>query len=207
MRGDVLSSFTIQRLTVSDPKGVWIEADQLAVRWRPGEILFKRVHVQVFTAGRITVFRQPVLVHQPKTAQASQVTVQLDVFKARVQSEPAFSQARAVYDVQGAFHQGEHGSVVAALDMRSVLRPGDFLKADLDLDRNNSLNLDAEAKEVKGGGIAGSLGLAPDQAFSLSAHISGVTTIGRLSAVAHSGADTPFTAEGGWTRRSGSTRA
>ena len=203
VRGDVLDHFTIDRLTVSDPKGVWIEADTLAVRWRPGELLFKRLHVQALTVGRLTLFRQPILVNQPKGGQAPKVTVQFDLIKARVQTEPAFSQTRAVYDVAAKFHQADHERISAALDMRSVLRPGDFLRADLDLGRKNSLKLDAEAQEVKSGGIAGSLGLPVDQPFFLTAHVSGETANGRLSAVARSGADTPFTAQGAWTPAGG----
>jgi translocation and assembly module TamB len=203
VRGDVLHTFTIQRLTVSDPKGVWIEADKLAVRWRPGELLFRRLHVQSMTVGQVTIYRQPVLVPQPSAGQPPQINFHFDALKARVLSEPAFSQTRAIYDVTGRFEQQAGGRTVASLDMRSVLRPGDFLTLNLDLGAKNSLKLDADAREVGGGGIAGSLGLAADQPFVLSVHLSGATSNGRFNAIARSGADTPLTAQGAWTPNGG----
>lgn len=207
VRGDVLSNFTIDRLTISDPKGVWIEADGLAVRWRPGELLFQRMHILSLSARQIVLYRQPVLVNQPASAQAPKILVQFDALKARLETRPGFSQTRGIYDVSGKYVQRPRGRTIATVDMRSVLRPGDFLKADLDTGGSNRLKLDADAQEVKGGGIAGSLGLAAAQPFLFSAHVSGPPTNRRLNAVLRSGADTPFTAQGAWTQAGGRVSA
>jgi translocation and assembly module TamB len=202
VHGDVLRGFSVRRLTLSDAKGVWIEADDARIRWRPGELLFARLHVQSLIVGKIIVYRQPVLGTQSQ-GKGQQISVQFDAVHARVQLEPAFSQTRAVYDFSGRFDQERSGRTAGVLDMESALRPGDFLRANLDLGRTNTLKLDVDGRETGGGGIAGSFGLAADQPFLLSAHLTGVQDARRLSAVLRSGQQTPVSIQGGWTPAGG----
>jgi len=198
VRGDIFDRFTIRQLTLTDANGVWIEADDAAVAWRPGELLFGRLHVQSLAVGKITVFRAPVLAPQKPQGPGPRLSLQFDALKIRVQTEPAFSQTRAVYDLAGRLDQEARGRATASLALTSVLRPGDYLNAVYDLGRTQTLKLDVEGRETRGGGIAGALGLAADKPFALSAHLTGPPSARLLSAVARSGADTPLTVQGAW---------
>ena len=203
VHGDIFTRFSVDQWSISDEKGVWIEADKSVIRWRPGELLFSRLHVQNLEIGKIIVFRQPVLSRAPPAAKGGAFSLQFDAVKARLQLEPAFAQTRAVYDLGGRFDQEAKGRTIAKVAMASVLRPGDYLNADLDLSFSNALKLDIEARETRGGGIAGGLGLGVDQPFLLSAHVSGPIDARKLNVVARSGANTPLTLQGGWNPQGG----
>ncbi len=207
VEGDVLRDMTVRRLTLSDKAGVWLQADDVAVRWRYAELLWRRLHIQSVTVGRLTIFRQPILTPPPPPGKGLDLSVALDRIKARIDTEPAFSDTRALYDFSGQFGMERRGATKAVIDLESVPRPGDYLKARLNLGQKSTLLLDAEAREVKGGGLAGSLGLASDRPFTLSAHISGALSQGRLDAIARSGDDTPLRAVGAWTPKGGTVDA
>ena len=57
--GDIWRDFSVRRLTITDAKGVWLEADDLRVRWRYAELLSARLHVTDLTAADLHVIRQP----------------------------------------------------------------------------------------------------------------------------------------------------
>ena len=61
LRGDIWSNFTIGRLTVSDPEGVWLEVDRLGVRWRMAELFERRFHAEAISADQVRIFRRPTL--------------------------------------------------------------------------------------------------------------------------------------------------
>ena len=55
----------------------------------------------------------------------------------------------------------------------SRLHAGDYLKAEFDIGRAESLKLQAEAREAAGGALAGTLGLDPNRTFKLDATADG----------------------------------
>ena len=59
--GDVWRDFTIRRLTISDPKGVWLDARGVAIRWRALELFQRRAHAESIRVQTITILRQPEL--------------------------------------------------------------------------------------------------------------------------------------------------
>ena len=206
--GDIWRDFTVRRLTIVDAKGVWLEADDLRIRWRYAELLRSRLHVTDMTAARLQVIRQPVprKDNRPPSKPPS-FSYAIDHLKARAELEPAFAIQKGVYDIDAGFAMEDRGATTVRLDARSVLRPGDFLTLALELGKGQALKLDADAKEVKGGALAGALGLAPTQPFDLTAHLSGTVTNGRLQAVVHSGAAVPVQAQGAWNPKGGGVSA
>jgi len=207
IEGDIWRRFTVRRLTISDEGGVWLEADHLAVQWRYAQLLRRRLDVDSATARRVRVLRQPTF-DRKGVSQGMPLSVQIDKADARVEMLPAFSRTRGVYDVALRNLTVERGGGarmgVAAL---SVLHPGDHLKVGIDLGRNKALLVQAEALEARGGAIAGALGLAPDQSFSLIAHADGTTSAGRLAMVARSGQAIPVRAQGAWNPKGGAVSA
>ena len=61
LEGDLWRDFSVRRLTVSDDKGVWLEAHRIGVVWRAGELLQRRFHANSISAGDIRVLRRPIL--------------------------------------------------------------------------------------------------------------------------------------------------
>jgi translocation and assembly module TamB len=198
LQGDIWREFRLRKVTITDAKGVWLEADDVTVNWRYLELLRSRLHIRSLAIGRLQLLRQPV-VATSKPGKAPDFAYAVDALKARVEMAPAFAVQSGVYDLSGGFDIARDGGAVARVDAQSVLRPGDHLKASLDLGRGQTLRLDAEAAEVKGGALAGSLGLAADQPFSLSAHLSGTVPKGAIAVMTRSGSLVPVQVQGAWS--------
>jgi translocation and assembly module TamB len=208
LRGDIWRDFKVRRLTVADAKGVWLDADNVEVDWHCAELLRRRLHIQALTIKTLRVLRQPVI--PPSKTPAGKppaFSYALDALKARVDVSPAVSGSHGVYDVLASADVRHNGGAVAKIDVESVLRPGDHLRAQVNLGRTQTLLVDADALEVKGGAIAGLLGLAADQPFDLNAHVTGTTANGKLTLLAHSGAQIPIRAQGAWSPSGGGVSA
>lgn len=205
--GDIWTHFTVRRATISDEKGVWLEARNLDVRWRYAQLLRRRLDVQAVTAQQVRLIRQPTLA--PKGVDKGMpVSVQIDSAKARIEFLSGFSRVRGVYDLAlNGLDLRRGGGAKLALEAASVLHPGDFLRIKLNLGRDKSLLVEADAMEARGGALAGGLGLLPDQPFALRARASGTRSLGRLSIVSHSGNATPIRAGGAWSPDGGAVNA
>jgi translocation and assembly module TamB len=206
--GDIWRDFTVRKLTIVDAKGVWLQADDLRVRWRYAELVRSRLHVTDVTAARLQLLRQPVARkdNRPPSKPPS-FSYLVDRLKTRVELSPAFAMQKGVYDLNAGFAMLDRGATTVRLDAKSVLRPGDFLTLALALGKGQALKLDADAKEVKGGALAGALGLDAAQPFDLAAHLTGTLADGRLQAVVHSGSAIPLQAQGAWNPKGGGVSA
>lgn len=201
--GDIWGDFTVRRLTISDEKGVWLQADALSVRWRAVELFARRFHAEAISARQVRVLRRPTLTPKTKSG-AAPVSVDLDSFATRLILEPAFSGARGDYDIAGAYEMARLGGQTGRLRIGSRLHAGDFLNADFDLGRTDTLRLNAQAVEAAGGALAGSLGFDPRLPFALNAKISGEISKGRFNVDTRLGGTQPLTASGAWTPQGGS---
>lgn len=203
LSGDVWRHFTVRRLTISDEKGVWLEARNLDISWRYAELLQRRLHAEAITAQQVTVLRRPTLTPK-QTSRGLPVSFDIDLIKARLELTPAFSYRRGVYDVTGNLDvqrrgRGQRGRISAA----SVLHAGDHLNLQFDLGKTRPLLLVADVHEARGGALAGAAGLPADQAFDLKARADGQMSNGKLAAVATSGAAKPLAIQGAWTPQGG----
>jgi translocation and assembly module TamB len=208
LQGDIWRSFTLHRLTLADSQGVWLQADDLHIRWDYASLLSSRLRVRELSAGRLLLARRPIVAKpsQP-AAKPPTVSVTIEDFRGRVEMAPAFALRRGVYDVDGALDLQSGRGATARVNALSVLHPGDHLDLGLTLGRRKALRLDAEALEAQGGALAGALGLAADRPFALSAHLSGTVDAGRLALTARSGAQTPVEASGQWSPAGGALKA
>jgi translocation and assembly module TamB len=208
LQGDIWRDFSIRKLTVADQKGVWVEADNLRVRWGYGELLRRRLHVRAVTADRLAVFRQPVAKPQNKPPGKNLgFAYAVDQIRTRLELSPAFSVVQGVYDATAGFSAENSGPLHARLDAQSLLRRGDHFTFDLAFGPKDALKLDADAREAGGGALAGLFGFEPGQPFDLTAHVSGALAEGRVRAIAHSGALTPIDATGAWGKSGGGLSA
>lgn len=204
--GDVFRDFTVRRLTVSDPKGVWLDARNIRIQWRYLELLRRRLQADSITAETLTLVRRPEL--EPSTPSAGlPISFDIDLIKARVEMLPAFSSRRGVYDLTMSLDvQRQNGGQAGKIDAESVLHPGDHLDLTFDLGKTRPLLLIADAKEAQGGALAGALGFPADQPFMLKARATGKTSEGQFTAVATTGAVTPLDARGSWNAQGGSAQ-
>ncbi|OYW97887.1 MAG: autotransporter, partial [Caulobacter vibrioides] len=203
--GDIWKDFGVRRLTITDEKGIWLEAHDLRVAWRPTELFGRRFHAEQITARDVIVLRRPAMGPKGKSG-AAPVSVDLDAFAFRLLTRPAFSGAEGDFDVNGAYEMARRGGQKGKIAAASRLHVGDRLDVDFDLGRSKSLRLLADATEANGGAIAGALGLPADKTFDLKAKAEGTTRRAAFEIVARSGRETPLEARGAWTEQGGSAR-
>jgi autotransporter translocation and assembly factor TamB len=61
LEGDVWRDLKIRRLTITDEKGVWLEARNLRLAWRYAELLRRRFDAELVSAENIRLVRRPTL--------------------------------------------------------------------------------------------------------------------------------------------------
>ncbi|PSJ19720.1 hypothetical protein CVH10_21380, partial [Halomonas sp. ND22Bw] len=61
LKGDLLSDFTIDRITLADSQGVWLEANNLSMDWSYLALLNRSFHANDIKAETIRVLRRPVV--------------------------------------------------------------------------------------------------------------------------------------------------
>ncbi|MBO9708111.1 MAG: translocation/assembly module TamB [Caulobacter sp.] len=203
LSGDIWSDFGVRRLTISDEKGVWLQADDLRVDWAPTELFGRRFHAKDIAARQVTVLRRPTLTPKGKSS-AAPLSVAIDRFALRLVTRPEFSRQAGDFDLSGQYESERLGGQKGAIKAFSRMHAGDYLAATFDLGRDKTLLVDATAQEANGGAIAGALGLAPNKPFDLAAKANGTTSQGAFTVQARSGDQVPLKAGGAWNPQGGS---
>jgi translocation and assembly module TamB len=206
LEGDVWRDFRIRHLTISDNKGVWLDANDLALSWRYAALFFRDLHIDRITARQVTILRRPVLGPNEKSS-AMPLSVEVDAIAARLEMKPDFSYRPGVYEVAAKVEQkrgggGPTGQLAAA----SLLHLGDHLNLAFDLAKGHPLSLHLNAVEARGGALGGALGLPADQPFGVRIDAGGAMQAGKLTAVVASGATRPVQIDGAWTPQGGSAQ-
>jgi len=201
--GDVWRDLTVRRLTITDEKGVWLEARDLHLVWRYAALLGRRFDADLVTAQEVRVLRRPTLTPKGPKSAGMPVSFQIDRLQTRLEMAPAFSYRRGDYDVGAQLTIERSGRRSGQLAAASRMHPGDRLDLRFDLGDRRPILIAATANEAQGGALAGALGLPADQAFRLKLDATGTTSQGRFEAETFSGARRPLWAKGGWTPSGG----
>ncbi len=203
LHGDIWRNFTVRHLTISDEKGVWLDADNVVVVWRYQELFLRRFHADSLAAGQVRILRRPTLT--PKTVSRS-LPVSINIEKARlvVETLPAFSIERGLFDVVGSLDVVRKGPAHVRAGIGSRLHAGDSVGLAIDTGKGKPLAVVVNAAEANGGAIAGSLGLPADRPFSLRVRAGGAVGAGRFTLLAASGTSVPMQAAGAWDKAGGS---
>ncbi len=198
--GDPLSDLTLARLQIVDARGPWLDARGVELRWSSAELLSRRFHAQAITVRALTLLRDPVLAPQPPSKGASKlpIAVQVDALRLRLETLPAFSTKRGLYDVQGGFALERNMAAQGRLAALSELHAGDGLKADFQVGQGGRVAIRADAAEGPGGALAGALGLPVERALFVQVRADGTVGAGALHLRAVTGADTPLSADAVW---------
>ena len=150
--GDLWRDFTVRRLTIVDEKGVWLDAQDLHVRWRYAELFSRRFHADEIAARQIIVLRRPTLTPKGPPSGAAPISAAIDAFAARLDLRPEFSGRQGLYDLTGNYAFERAGGQKGAISAQSLLQGSDHLRAVFDLGRGKTIKLDADIREEQGGG-------------------------------------------------------
>ncbi|CAN5122045.1 translocation/assembly module TamB domain-containing protein [soil metagenome] len=175
LSGDLFSDFTLRRVTITDKKGVWLEARNVRVDWSYLPLLTRRFHADSITADVIRLVRRPEIdPPDGKPPQPAALSVDIDRFSTQVELLEGFSQEYGRWALNGVADIPRFGDKTATVNADSLSRPGDFLRLAATFGgKIEDMRLNLRASEARGGPLAGSLGYSPDQPFSALAVVNG----------------------------------
>jgi translocation and assembly module TamB len=200
LKGDLFDDFTLDRVTVTDAKGVWLDARKVRVDWSYWALVNRRFHATLIAADKVQLIRRPELEAEVKPPGPMPLAIDIDRFYADVELLEGFSKEYGRWSLSGETDIERVGAKSGKVRALSRNRPGDYLNADFSIGGPGGLKLDAEAFEAKGGPIAGSLGYSPDQPFVIDAKAGGALGKGDFHAVVRTGAFTPLLTSGRWDK-------
>jgi translocation and assembly module TamB len=205
LQGDVWRAFSVRRLAIVDARGVWLDARNVRLRWDWPALLVRRLQIDALDADRIQVQRPPLLAARPAGGPSGPppVSIGLTSLRAQVETLPAASLQRGLFQVTGGLDVERAGGLSGQLHGESLLRRGDRLDSRFDLGPGR-LMIVAKAQEAAGGALAGLAGLAANQAFGLDLDANGAADAGKLHLLVLSGAQVVAQIDGGWTAAGGS---
>ena len=193
LSGDLFDDFTLRRVTITDARGVWLEARNVRVDWSYWPLISRRFHATSVTADVIRLIRRPDIEPVTEPPSPSPINVDIDRFAANVELLEGFSKEYGRWRLTGDARVPRVGAKTAAVNAYSLNRRGDYLRATATFGAKiEDLRLNLRANEAQGGPIAGSLGYSPDQPFSAVAIVNGEI----VDAVVRTGRFTPLTIKG-----------
>lgn len=174
LSGDLWNDFTLERVTVTDREGVWLEAENVRVDWSYLPLILRRFHADTIEADVIRLVRRPIPEPDVTPPGRQPLTVDIDHFEARVEFLEGFSEEYGRWTLAGDLRLDRGGRKAATARAFSVSRPGDYLRLRFNTGSDGALlgsTVVARAHEAEGGPIAGALGYSPDRPFDLNVNI------------------------------------
>lgn len=194
VKGDLLDDFSIDRVTITDSKGVWLDARNIRVDWSYWPLLARRFHATDISADVIQLVRQPVL--EPDTGEPGgpqPISIDIDKFSANIELMEGFSKEYGRWSLSGDADIPRVGTKRATVNADSLNRPGDYLRLAASFGgKLEDTRLNLRANEAQGGPLAGSLGYSPNQPFSAVAILNDEIVNARVQ----TGQFTPLTVQG-----------
>ncbi|WP_439637184.1 translocation/assembly module TamB domain-containing protein [Oceanicaulis sp.] len=198
LQGDVLSDFTLERLTLSDEQGVWLEAENVHLEWRARSLLGSAVAINAVRADRIEVFRRPELEREPASGGGGSRGVRLNrlsiaqlLLDAPVLGERVALQANAQLSADP-----QEGQSLSAEIIR-IDGASDRLVADLTRNRQGVIEGHVSAQVEADSPLSG-LVYASGRGFVLEAGISGTPDAGRADYSFEVGETVGLEGRGSW---------
>ncbi|WAC60911.1 translocation/assembly module TamB domain-containing protein [Brevundimonas sp. SL130] len=194
LKGDLLDDFTLDRVTVTDRDGVWLDARNVRVDWSYWPLITRRFHATEISAGVIQLIRRPVLdAPSGKPGGPQPIDVDIDRFAAKVELLEGFSKEYGRWNLAGDVSLPRRGAKSATVNADSLNRPGDYLRlAAIFGGKLEETRVNLRANEAQGGPLAGSLGYSPDKPFSAVA----VVNADMVHAKVQTGDFVPLTVDG-----------
>ncbi len=194
LKGDLFDDFTLDRVTVTDRDGVWLDARNVRVDWSYLPLITRRFHATEISADVIQLIRRPIL-DAPSGAPGGPqpIDVDIDRFAARVELLEGFSKEYGRWNLAGDVSLPRRGAKSATVNADSLNRPGDYLRLAATFGgKLEDTRVNLRANEAQGGPLAGAMGYSPDQPFSAVA----VVNADMVHAKVQTGQFTPLIVDG-----------
>lgn len=155
--GGWLGDLRADHVTIADEEGVWIEARDVALDWRPQDVAFGAVRLNAARAGSVTILRQPTLLEKrPSSGASFDVRIEALRIDTLTIEEPAFGQA-ATFSAAFSLDYRDRSLDGLELDLRRTDSDADRVVAVYRPDTDYALSLDAYG--AAGGILSRALGV------------------------------------------------
>ncbi len=168
LEGNLFTNPSVQRLTLSDRGGVWLEARNVQLSWQASALLLRRIKIASVRAGRVVIVRRPKLLPS-KRARGGSLSIEIKTVDLILETRPAFSIVDGRFRAVGKLLLTPKKSIDTEFKLDSLTHLGDGLSAQISSVDAGPLRVAIRGFEANGGALAGSLGLAGDQPFVLKA--------------------------------------
>ncbi len=172
LSGDLLGRFTMASLSVSDQKGVWLQAENIEARWTPLALVSRHARLDLLSADTIRVLRRPQLDTQASDTDSGGAMpvrrITLGSFSiAAIELAEGVAGPEARLSLEASLrHRPDGGELSARLQPES--EAGDRLNADLFWGGPAPLSGALELEGPAGGLFATLARLDPGQALQIS---------------------------------------
>ncbi|HYD27585.1 translocation/assembly module TamB domain-containing protein, partial [Brevundimonas sp.] len=198
LKGDLWDRFSLDRVTVTDAKGVWLDARDVRVDWTYTALVQRRFHADMVSARTVRLLRRPQIDPQIEPPKPMPLSIDIDRFFVQVELMEGFSKEYGRWAVTGEADIARAGAKAAKVKAISLSRPGDYLSADAVLATRKAPRVNLVAFERRGGPLAGALGYSPDRPFVAAVRSAGEEGAGVFGAVVRTGTFEPLRAGGTW---------
>ena len=168
LEGDLWTNPSVQRLTLSDRDGVWLDAKNVQLSWQASALLLRRVEIASVRADRVVIVRRPKLLPS-KRARGRSLSIEIKTVDLILETRPAFSIVDGRFRAVGKLRIDPKKSIDTEFKLDSLNHRGDGLSAQISSINTGPLRVAIRGFEANGGALAGSFGLAGDQPFVLKA--------------------------------------
>lgn len=181
LSGDPLSRMLVDRVTITDEDGVWIEAERIDITWTPWALTGNKVHLNDVLAERVTLIRRPIKTKTEGTSSSSKRrrTAMLDslqITHLRLLEGAAGSQAD--FKAQAKLVTTTDNEFDIGLMLSPQSTTTDNLSFKLSRDVVGDIRLNANGYAEPNGAFANLLHLLPGQSAQLDADITGTRIAG-----------------------------
>ncbi len=179
LRGNVLSEFTADQVTLRDQDGVWLTAQDVRVGWQPRALLGGTIGLETIEIEQLDIARRPIRAERPESSGSGGGLPSLRIQRVAINTLALAENVagpEAQYTLSGGFDAAGRAFFVTA-DARRIDQAGDELS--LTLTHSNSGDLDGqfEVDAVPGGALA-SLTRLEDTGWQLTGQIEGTSRAG-----------------------------
>ena len=101
VRGDLFDDFTIDRVTVTDADGVWLEARKVRVDWNWWPLITRRFHATDVEAEIVRLIRRPLVEPSTEPPGPQPLSIDIDRFAADVELLEGFSKEYGRWKLAG----------------------------------------------------------------------------------------------------------
>jgi translocation and assembly module TamB len=185
LAGSFPAAIDLDRLQLSDERGVWLIAERVSLRWSPLGLLVRHVNIERLHLARLEIERRPV---SQTSAQSTTSLPRIDISQLSIDTlelGPQLAGVSATLAVEGSAHLRSLEHASATLNARRTNGAGDY---EIRL-RSDASRLDASLtlEEPAGGALANLLKVPGLGALSVTASLNGPRNAERLQLTASAG--------------------